>query len=230
MQATDVLKIEHRAIEQMLACLEKLAERFESDETPDRTSAWQALDFFRYFADSCHYGKEEGYLFPILEAHGVSCPEGSAAVLRQEHQRARECIDAMMLALVRSADGEFAASARRYVRLLRELIRIEDSCLFPAAQSFSPAEAEALLRGYWHIENDEMGQGTHEEYLRLANTLADRLGVPRTKELQQEETDHERTSHPDRSDGAISGSGTHLHRPRAVGGGTFERLSTAATR
>lgn len=183
MLATDILKNEHRVIEQVLACLEKLAERFESDETPDRPSAWQAIDFFRYFADSCHHGKEEGYLFPFLESHGVACPEGSAAVLRQENQRGRECLDAMMLALVRGAVAEFAASARRYVRLLRDHIRKEDSCLFPAAEhSFSPAEDEALLRGYGHVENEEMGPGTHEDYLELANTLADRLGVPRAAE------------------------------------------------
>jgi hemerythrin-like domain-containing protein len=30
------------------------------------------LAFFRTFTDTCHHGTEEGYLFPALEAIGVS--------------------------------------------------------------------------------------------------------------------------------------------------------------
>lgn len=158
MHATHLRSIEHRAIDQVLACLEKLADRFESGEALDRISAWQALDFFRYFAGSW---------------------DPRIAELRQEHKLGRECIDAMMLALVRGAGLDFAASARRYVRLLREHLRPEDSDLFPAAETFSPAGDDELSRAYQHRENDEMEEGTHDDYLELANTLADRLGVPR---------------------------------------------------
>jgi hemerythrin-like domain-containing protein len=180
MQAAEVLITEHRVIEQVLTCLEKLADRCATGEPLDRASAWQAIDFFRYFADSCHHGKEEGHLFPVLEAHGVSCASGSTAAMRQEHRRGRAYIDAMTLALVRAADQDFVVNAREYVRLLREHIRKEDQCLFPAAaQAFSPAEDEAVLQGYTHVEREEMGEGTHADYLELANALADRLDVPR---------------------------------------------------
>jgi hemerythrin-like domain-containing protein len=37
------------------------------------------LAFFRTFTDTCHHGKEEGYLFPALEAIGVSRKNGPEA-------------------------------------------------------------------------------------------------------------------------------------------------------
>lgn len=45
----------------------------------------QLLNFFRVFADLCHHGKEEQYLFPALEAAGIPRESGPAGVMLAEH-------------------------------------------------------------------------------------------------------------------------------------------------
>jgi hemerythrin-like domain-containing protein len=182
MKATDILMDEHRVIEQVLNCLEKLADRCEAGETLDSRSAVEALEFFRNFADRCHHGKEEGHLFPLLEARGFSRQGGPTGVMLHEHEEGRRLLAAMARAVERDTPREFVQHARAYVDLLREHIRKEDHCLFPmAAGILSGTDAESLAQRFEHVENAEMGEGTHEHYLELANTLADRLGAPRAR-------------------------------------------------
>ncbi len=50
------------------------------------------IEFMRTYADRCHHGKEETYLFPALERSGVpltGCPVGA---LRHEHQAGRALV------------------------------------------------------------------------------------------------------------------------------------------
>jgi hemerythrin-like domain-containing protein len=180
MKATDILMDEHRVIEQVLDCLEKLADRCEAGEKLDRTSALEALDFFRHFADRCHHAKEEGHLFPLLEARGLARVGGPTGVMLHEHEEGRRLVAAMAGAVEGDSPNAFARLARAYVGLLREHVRKEDQCLFPMADGIlSPAEAESLSRSFENVESAEMGEGTHEHYLEVANVLAGKLGVPR---------------------------------------------------
>src|SRR5262245_34930846 len=173
---------EHRVIEQVLACLEEMANRCEAEEKLEGKSAVQALVFFRHFADRCHHGKEEDHLFPLLEARGLPRAGGPTGVMVHEHEQGRLLVAAMTAAVEKDTPREFARYARAYARHLREHIRKEDQVLFPlAARVLSEPEAEALLRSFEHVESDVMGKGTHEQYLRLANDLAERFGVPRAR-------------------------------------------------
>lgn len=180
MKATDILMDEHRVIEQVLNCLEKLADRREAGAALDSASALEALAFFRNFADRCHHGKEEGHLFPLLEARGFRRQGGPTGVMLHEHEEGRGLLAAMARAVERGTPDEFVRHARAYVRLLREHIQKEDHCLFPmAAGILSGSDDESLAQRFEHVESADMGDGMHERYLELANTLADRLGVPR---------------------------------------------------
>jgi hemerythrin-like domain-containing protein len=188
MQATEILKEEHRVIEQVLDCLETLADRCKADGVLDGDSAREALDFLGHFADHCHHGKEEGCLFPLLEAKGFIRDRGPTGVMLHEHEQGRAHIRAMAEALDQAAAGDpaalavFVAHARAYVTLLREHIQKEDHCLFMMAeQVLNSADARALLESFDRVENHDMGAGTHEHYLALADALASRLGVPRAR-------------------------------------------------
>ncbi len=182
MKATDILMDEHRVIEQVLNCLEKLADRCEAGERFDGASALQALECFRNFADRCHHGKEEGHLFPLLEARGFGRQGGPTGVMLHEHEEGRGLVAAMAEAVERAAPRDFVRHARAYIELLREHIRKEDQCLFPmAAGILSGADAESLAQRFGAVEKIEMGEGTHERFLQLANDLAERLGVPRAR-------------------------------------------------
>ncbi len=67
------------------------------------------------------------------------------------------------------------------MKLLKEHIRKEDICLFPAANHrLTEKDQEQLLAAFETIEAEEIGQGIHEACLCIANELADRFGVPRT--------------------------------------------------
>ena len=79
MRPTEILMQEHRVIEQVLDCLETMAQRAEAGEGVDLESAKQAIDFFRNFADRCHHGKEEDCLFPLLEQKGFCGSKGRPA-------------------------------------------------------------------------------------------------------------------------------------------------------
>jgi hemerythrin-like domain-containing protein len=184
MNATEILRHEHRVIEQVLECLERMAERCAYGVPLDVKSATQALDFFRNFADRCHHGKEESRLFPLLERRGFAREGGPTAVMRWEHDEGRRLLQGMAAAVAApgepSAAGRFAALARRYVSLLREHIRKEDGCLFPLAdRALSAQDQEALQEAFGAMEHDEMGEGAHETYVGLADDLADRWGVHR---------------------------------------------------
>jgi hemerythrin-like domain-containing protein len=188
MIVTEILRNEHRIIEQVLNCLEKIAGRCTAEGDLDAGSATSALDFFRNFADRCHHGKEEGRLFPLLEERGLPRNGGPTGVMRAEHEQGRLLLQGMADAVGAAenrdaaAPGRFAACARSYVELMRSHIRKEDERLFPMADRvLSPTDQESLQEAFGAMEHEEMGEGTHESFLRLANELADRWNVPRAR-------------------------------------------------
>ena len=187
MKPTEVLTGEHRVIEQVLDCLEKMAQNCAAEGRLDKTSAEQALDFFRNFTDRCHHGKEETHLFPAMEAKGFPRQGGPTGVMLNEHEQGRAHIRGMVEAVEGAAAGEsealtqFVTHAHGYVRLLREHIEKEDHCLFAMAnQALNEDEQQRLSEAFEHVEQEHMGLGTHEKYLRVADELAGRFGVGRT--------------------------------------------------
>ena len=184
MPAIQMLMDEHRVIEQVLGCLEKLAARCATGEQLDVGAARQMLDFFHHFADGCHHRKEEGRLFPMLEARGLSHDTGPTEVMRREHEQGRRYIAAMTGAVEEALRGEpnagatFAEIAEKYAAMLRDHIAKEEHCLFPAAERMlSEADRHALLHSFDRVEKTDVGDGLHEKYLELADELADRFGV-----------------------------------------------------
>jgi hemerythrin-like domain-containing protein len=182
MHATDILTAEHLVIEQVLNCLEVLARRAQTKGELDRPAAEQALDFFRTFADQCHHRKEENHLFPALEGRGLPRQHGPTGVMMAEHEQGRQHLQAMARALEDGDARGFASQAAGYVSLLRDHILKENYRLFPMADHLLTAEDQkALLAAFADVEVREMHHGTHEKYLRIADELADRCGVPRAE-------------------------------------------------
>lgn len=187
MQPTDILMNEHRIIEQVLDCLEKILDQCTAEKKLDANSAKQAIEFCRGFADHYHHGKEEAKLFPLMEANGFSGGCSPVVVMLREHELGRLYIHSMDAAIEPAAAGDpeslnwFIQHGQSYLKLLREHIRKEDICLFPAANyRLTERDQEQLLAAFEQVEAEEIGQGVHGRFLRLANELADRFGVPRT--------------------------------------------------
>jgi hemerythrin-like domain-containing protein len=177
---------EHRVIEMVLACLEKMANRCVLDKVLDAASARKAIDFFETFADRCHHAKEEAYLFPALEARGFSRDHGPTGLMRHEHEQGRHHLQAMKVVIDRAAAGDvaclwrFTEQAWAYISLLRHHIVREDQRLFVMAdEHLTDADQASLLEGFTDVEMQEDHAGLHEQYLQVANELAHRFGVPR---------------------------------------------------
>jgi hemerythrin-like domain-containing protein len=186
MKPTDILMTEHRIIEQVLNCLEKIAKTAATGAPLDRQDATDAVAFFRTFADKCHHGKEEAHLFPALEEHGFPHDGGPVGMMLYEHDLGRGHVRGLAEAIDGAANGDaqarkqFVEHALGYLNLLRQHIQKEDNILFMMAnQALSEADQKKLLQAFEHVEHEEMGAGTHEKYLAIANRLADRYGVPR---------------------------------------------------
>lgn len=187
MHATAILRSEHRVIEQVLDCLVKLVDRGESSGAFDWRSAEQVVDFMRNFADGCHHAKEEEQLFPALDQRGLSPDLGPTAVMREEHAQGRRHIKAIADAVAHGLRGdyshanEFATHARAYIELLRQHIQKEDHCLFPMAERLlSEADHEELVGAFGRVESAPQRAGCHDNFLQLADRLADRFGVPQS--------------------------------------------------
>ena len=184
MRITDTLRDEHEVIQQVLDCLDELAERALADSRVDVASAGEALDFLTAFADRCHHAKEEQILFPALSARGLPREAGPIAVMLGEHELGRAAIARMRAALddaqrkAAEAPGRFARAAREYVALLREHIAKENGVLFPMADRILDEAAQhELMRAVERVEHHDLGPGTHERYLELARTLCGRLDI-----------------------------------------------------
>jgi hemerythrin-like domain-containing protein len=63
MKPTDILSSEHRVIEQVLDCLDKMIQTCQLEHKFDEQSAKDAVDFFRNFADRCHHGRRRRICF-----------------------------------------------------------------------------------------------------------------------------------------------------------------------
>ena len=188
MHPTDILQEEHEVINQVLDCLEKIVQQCEATGTLDAASAQDAVDFFRNFADRCHHGKEEAHLFPLMEQRGFAKDNGPTAVMRLEHDQGRACVKGMGEAIAAAqkhdatAGQRFVTHARAYLELLRTHIQKENQCLFPMAnQAFSDADQKALLSAFETVEHEEIGAGVHEKQLAIANALAERFHVAKSK-------------------------------------------------
>jgi hemerythrin-like domain-containing protein len=179
--AVSILSGEHRVILQVIEALVAMANQAEKDGAIPLNHARQALEVLRNFADKCHHGKEESILFPALDAAVPGF--GPTQVMRADHVEGRAFIQGVAAAVEAGDAASFHQNAHGYAGLLRAHIEKEDGILFPMAmQILKPEQHGEILDAYRAIEHDDMGDGTHERMLGLADSLATAYGVKRASE------------------------------------------------
>lgn len=183
MRATEDIKHEHRVVEVVLPVLDRMADGLERGNALSREHLENALEFLRVFVDKCHHGKEERHLFGMLESRGVSRQVGLLSELLREHGQGRAHVRALMQSYPTAIDGDpaagrtFAEHARGYTNLLRMHIGKEDTKLVLLADQTLSAEDDAeLVEQFERLERDEIGEGAHEKYHRMAHELARAVG------------------------------------------------------
>ena len=179
MKPTDILKEEHGGIKVMLGILGRMADSLEGGRDVDSAHLEQAVDFIRTFADTCHHGKEEDYLFAEMEKAGIPQQGGPIAVMLAEHATGRAYVKGLAEAVARYGDGDKAAvpaivqNARNYIALLRAHIEKEDNILYPIAdRSLTEEQQEKLLACFEDVERERIGPGKHAEYHRMLERLS----------------------------------------------------------
>ena len=178
MEAITVLMEEHRIIEGVLVSLEAAASRLDAGQ-PVRTGFFvDAADFIKGFADGCHHRKEEGVLFPAMEAAGLPRQGGPIQVMLAEHEEGRRLTRGIREAAERLQGGQpqakvqLVSSAQSYVALLRQHIAKEEQILFPMADQVLDATRQAeVIEAFERIEHEETGADVHETYLAVARAL-----------------------------------------------------------
>jgi hemerythrin-like domain-containing protein len=177
-EATNILSSEHRVIERVIATLQTAADRLEAGKVVRPGFFIDVASFIKGFADGCHHRKEEGVLFQMMADNGLPVQGGPIGVMLYEHDQARTFTKGMRAAAEKwqagdsSAIPEVIANARGYVALLSQHIHKEDNILFPMANRVIPVSQQAaVLERFEHVEHEETGEGVHEKYLALAESL-----------------------------------------------------------
>jgi len=163
-KATEDLINEHNAILNVLTITEKTLSNGRKDISSKMKFGKELIFFLRTFADKCHHGKEEGFLFPELVNAGVQNQGGPIGVMLHEHVLGREYISSMASALDANNYIEFTSYAEKYVSLLRSHISKENTVLFPMADRLlNDSRQDYLFAKFEEHEETVIGHGVHEQ-------------------------------------------------------------------
>lgn len=175
--STEILEEEHRSIQRIAGVMLVWAEHLGRGHALPMQSLNDLVEFMRTYADRCHHGKEETYLFPALERSGVpltGCPVGA---LRHEHQTGRALVGQLAEA-VAVYSPENPATRQPVEEALRALAGLypnhiwkEDYLAFPMARKvLSAAEEQKLQEAFAQVEK-EVGQDVHQRMEAIALRL-----------------------------------------------------------
>lgn len=179
MTPTEELRAEHEGILLVLDVLEKMSERIIAGQGVPVQHLREIVEFLQVFADKCHHGKEEGVLFPALEAAGIPRNGGPIGVMLSEHERGRHFIGDIARLLDAHASGSegslvlLTTPVLQYIDLLRSHIWKENNVLFPLAdEKITAGEQARIAEEFEKFEHEKIGAGRHEQFHAMLDDLA----------------------------------------------------------
>ena len=177
-KATQDLRNEHDAILFVLQILDKMLQSKEKSREAMLQYYGELVYFLQIFADKCHHGKEELYLFQEMVRLGIANKGGPIGVMLEEHVRGRGYIAHMSKALKENDLITFHDAAVKYRDLLRQHIEKENNILFRMAdQILDEKEQDALFEQFEQHEESVIGHGVHEKLHSMINVWAEAFGV-----------------------------------------------------
>ncbi len=177
-KATQDLRKEHEAILYVLEILDKMMRSAESEKESLLRYYNEVVYFLKIFADLCHHGKEENYLFQELGNKGLPKDGGPVGVMLQEHAQGRGFIAEMGSSLDEKDIAKFSSAAVKYRDLLRSHIEKENNILFPMADRLiNEEEQERLFEKFEAHEETVVGHGVHEKLHAMIDAWADAFGM-----------------------------------------------------
>jgi hemerythrin-like domain-containing protein len=164
--ASEDLRNEHEGILFGLKILEQMVKREKDTGQLDGKDMDDIVHFLQVFADKCHHGKEEGLMFPAMEAVGIPNGGGPIGQMLFEHTEGRKYIAEMRASIDNGAlqASKFTEAAAGYTYLMRAHIEKENTVLFPMGDRMLPQDVQKqLLRQFEEFEEEVMGKGTHDK-------------------------------------------------------------------
>ena len=178
-----ILKHEHRVIERALRALDGVCSRLEWGQNVPQDALSALVNFLSTFANRYHHDKEESYLFPALERHGIIRYGGPLGAMEKEHEIERGLTSEMVRAVESYRDIEptsrtrFVGAARTYMDHLLSHIANEYSILFRIADEvLDETEKAALLKSFKEAES-RLAIHSSGECERIAGELESRWGL-----------------------------------------------------
>jgi len=168
--AIKMLIREHEVIEKALASLETFVDRLGTEPEREREAIRDYAYFFHELVDTCHHGKEEGFLFPKMTAYGFSKAAGPVSAMLSEQGEGREHLTA--LARIGRGAGPLSPHEREVVRghALGYIMRIrphmerEEDILFPiVVHSLPEFVMKEIGRDFEAFDKDGLPPGLHEK-------------------------------------------------------------------
>jgi hemerythrin-like domain-containing protein len=175
-KATADLMNEHEAILSAIQTLERMMAVMEKSTSVDTEDIHDFIGFLKEFADKCHHGKEEGFLFPAMVGAGVPDQGGPIGVMLADHAQGRKLIRDMEESISTGLDrAKLAQASGEYATLLRNHIQKEDKFLFPMADRLlTETQLEKLYEGFEEHEEKVIGQGRHAELHAMLKNLQEK--------------------------------------------------------
>jgi len=178
MLPTEILVEEHRIILAVIDAAEKEVKSVGAGAEFNGEKIEKMVDFFKNFADTCHHAKEEKLLFPKMEEKGMNAEGGPIAVMLADHNTGRAYLGKVRQALPQASAGDAESvsvvlqNIGLFANMLKHHIYKEDNILYPMAdQMFNDADQQDLLDKFADVEKNEIGEGVHEKYHKLAHEL-----------------------------------------------------------
>ncbi len=163
-KATQDLRNEHDTILRVLKIMDKMITPDPEDSGAILSYYHELVHFLKIFADKCHHGKEENFLFEDLVKNGVPKEGGPVGAMLREHVQGREYIALMSKSLDSQDIKGFIIAAVGYQSLLRIHIEKENNVLFVMADKLlDDTMQDELFEKFEQYEESVMGHGVHEE-------------------------------------------------------------------
>jgi hemerythrin-like domain-containing protein len=162
----------------MLKILKIAGQRFQLGEKVNIEHLEKLLNFLKIFADTCHHGKEEKYLFTALEAIFNSQEKLMISQMLEDHKTGQNHIKNLSEAFADYKAGnlkagyKIAETIRNYIELLTQHIQRENNVLFQLADDhLSEDQQTALYETFEEFEETAIGMGTHEKLHSIIHEL-----------------------------------------------------------
>lgn len=180
-KATEELEHEHRIIQQVVGGMAVLVEKLESGTEVDHAVFTDLSEFLQTFGDTCHHGKEEDYLFKLLEKKGVPVSGCPLAVLVHDHEKGRKLMADLKrdIALYERIPSEgrqgLIATLRKLIELYPSHIWKEDYLLFPMAEKLLSESEQKELSAQFAKHEAQIGTDVHHGFEQLAGRILEMI-------------------------------------------------------